>query len=107
MLADASRKKTDPNFHAFPAQKGPFSESFLHYWGVFFRIRFFPFHPSLEAPFLPASVASVRVATTTNSGFRIADELLSSRVGFVVVMTWGDQIPGVRAMSETIGLPAS
>jgi hypothetical protein len=31
----------------------------------------------------------------------------SSRVGFVVVMTWGDQIPGVRAMSETIGLPAS
>jgi hypothetical protein len=47
MLADASSEKTNPTFRPLFAQKDPFSESFLHYWGVIFYVNFFLFHPVL------------------------------------------------------------
>lgn len=51
MLMHASSEKTNPTFRAFPAQKGPFLESFLHYSGVIFNINFLLFHPMLGSAF--------------------------------------------------------
>jgi hypothetical protein len=45
-LREAS-KKIDPIFRAFPALKGPFSGTFVRYWGVIFYVNFLLFHPML------------------------------------------------------------
>lgn len=52
MLADASRKKTDPVLHAFPALKGPFSQSFHHFCGVILYVNFLFFTRAWELLFV-------------------------------------------------------
>ena len=107
-LATRGERENRLDFSRLPCPERPIYRELPSLLGGNFSRPFFSFSPpALKHLFCQGRPASVRVAATTNSGFRIADQLLSSRVGFVVVMTWGDQIPGVRAMSVTIDFPAS
>lgn len=83
MLADPSRKKTDPIFHPLPALKGRFSENFLHYWGEIFYVSFLFFTPMLRraSPRVQTLTGAIRCGSTAMTAIALHIEHDSSSDG--------------------------